>query len=114
MKLNEDFADLLTTAKVLLISGFNAMQSRELLVDRLATLLRMLAKLPTAALVFYEDAGFYEPSFNGLIFSMLGSKISIFSLNEDELQGHLGRKLDLLARLRSNSPRRSAQIDSRA
>lgn len=96
MKLNEDFADHLTTAKVLLISGFNAMQSRELLVDRLATLLRMLAKLPTDALVFYEDAGFYDPSFNGLIFSTLASKISIFSLNEDELQGHLGRKLDLL------------------
>lgn len=96
MKLNEDFADLLTTAKVLLISGFNAMQNRELLADRLATILRMLAKLPTDALVFYEDASFYDPSFNGLIFSTLGSKMSIFSLNEDELQGHLGRNLDLL------------------
>lgn len=96
MKLNEDFADLLTAAKVLLISGFNAMQSEELLTDRLATLLRMMSKLPTDAQVYYEDAGFYNPRFNQLIFSTIGHKITIFSLNEDELQGHLGRTLDLL------------------
>lgn len=96
MKLNEDFADLLTDAKVLLISGFNAMQDATLLTDRMAALLRMLAKLPTDTQIYYEDAGFYNPRFNELIFSTLGPKITIFSLNEDELQGHLGRKLDLL------------------
>jgi ADP-dependent phosphofructokinase/glucokinase len=96
MRLNEDYANLITEAKVFLISGFNAMQSEELLTDRLASLLRIMARLPKDALVFYEDAGFYNPAFNQLIHPLLADHISIFSLNEDELQAHLGRKLDLL------------------
>jgi ADP-dependent phosphofructokinase/glucokinase len=96
MRLNEDYAQLIPAAKVFLISGFNAMQSRELLADRLQTLLRIMAYLPADAQVFYEDGGFYNPSFNELIHAALAGHVSILSLNEDELQGHLGRKLDLL------------------
>jgi ADP-dependent phosphofructokinase/glucokinase len=96
MQLNEDFADLITAARVFLISGFNAMRSEELLADRLASLVRVMAKLPQDALVYYEDAGFYNPSFHQLIHSTLANCISVFGLNEDELQGHAGRKLDLL------------------
>jgi ADP-dependent phosphofructokinase/glucokinase len=97
MKLNEDFADLITDAKVFLISGFNAMQSEALLARRLETLLIIMKKLPENALVFYEDAGYHEPKFRPLIFRTLAKKINIVSLNEDELQDHLGRKLDLLS-----------------
>lgn len=96
MALNVAFADLITAARVFLISGFNAMQSKTLLTDRLASLLRIMAALPKDALVYYEDGGFYEPSFNHLIHATLAPHISIFSLNEDELQAHLGRQLDLL------------------
>jgi ADP-dependent phosphofructokinase/glucokinase len=96
MKLNEDFANLITKAKIFLISGFNAMQSKELLTQRLETLVRIMTKLPKDALVYYEDAGFYDASFSDLIHATLAKKITIFSLNEDELQAHLGRKLDLL------------------
>lgn len=96
MHLNESFGDLITEARAFLISGFNAMRSEELLVDRLGALLRVMAKLPPDAQVFYEDAGFYNPRFHRLIHSTLANRISIFSLNEDELQGHVGRKLELL------------------
>ncbi len=96
MDLNEDFADLMRAAKVLLISGFNAMQSEELLTHRLAAVLRMLEKLPQDAQVFFEDAVYYNPRFHQLILETLAQQITIFSLNEDELQAHLGRKLDLL------------------
>lgn len=96
MKLNEDFAHLISEAKVFLISGFNAMQSEELLTDRLAALVRILHSLPQSAWIYYEDAGFYNPRFSELIHATLDNKISIFGLNEDELQAHLGRKLDLL------------------
>lgn len=96
MNLNEDFANLIREAKVFLISGFNAMQSETLLLDRLATLSKMMEKLPRGAQVFYEDAGFYEPRFSLLIHRMLARHIHIFSLNEDELQAYLQRRLDLL------------------
>ncbi len=95
MNLNEDFSDLITDARIFLISGFNAMQSKELLTSRLESLLRIMEKLPKGVLVYYEDAGFYDPSFSKSIYATLAKNISIASLNEDELQAHLGRKLDL-------------------
>ncbi|MBV7327987.1 ADP-dependent glucokinase/phosphofructokinase [Chloroflexi bacterium TSY] len=96
MNLNEDFSSLITDARVFLISGFNAMQSEELLTNRLESLLRIMQNLPKDVLVYYEDAGFYDASFSKLIHSTLANKITVFSLNEDELQAHLGRKLDVL------------------
>ena len=90
------FGDLITGAQVFLISGFNAMRDEQLLVDRLASLQRMLARLPADAQVFFEDAGYYNPDFHKLAVNTLGRRITIFSLNEDELQGHLGRTVDML------------------
>ena len=96
MNLNEDFSDLITGAKVLLVSGFNAMHSQTLLADRLESVLRMMERLPEDAVVFCEDAGFYEPKFSHLVYRALAKKMSILSLNEDELQGYLNTKLNLL------------------
>ena len=95
MILNEDFADLISEAKVLLISGFNAVQSKQLLADRLGTLNRMLKRLPRDATVFIEDGAFYDPSHRQLIYRELGPRIDVFSLNEDELQAHLHRAVAL-------------------
>lgn len=96
MNLNEEFSDLITDARIFLISGFNAMQSKELLAKRLQSLLKIMEKLPKDALVYYEDACFYDASFSKLIHATLADSINIYSLNEDELQFYLGRKLDLL------------------
>jgi ADP-dependent phosphofructokinase/glucokinase len=96
MALNVDFGALITHAEILLISGFNAMKSRDLLAERLGTLLNILSKLPRTALIFYEDAGFYDPSFSTLIYTTLGQHIDIVSMNEDELQAYLGRRVDIL------------------
>ena len=68
MKLNEDFAELITDAKVFLLSGFNAMQSEILLRRSLESLLRIMTKLPKDALIYYEDGGYHEPKFRQVIF----------------------------------------------
>ncbi len=96
MNLDEGFADLVTEARVMLISGFNAMQDESLLADRMQTVLRIIENLPDGAQLFYEDAGFYESRFCHLIYDILAKHISIFSLNEDELQDYLKREIDLL------------------
>ena len=95
MKLNPDFADLITGAQVLLVSGFNAMQSKRLLVERLAMVSRMLERLPDDASVYLEDGGFYDPSFRQLIYRTLGRRVDVYSLNEDEAQIHLNRQMGL-------------------
>jgi ADP-dependent phosphofructokinase/glucokinase len=96
MILNEAFADLITDAKVLLVSGFNAMQSQDLLANRLDSVSRMMERLPEDAIVFCEDAGYYEPTFSHFVYHTLAKRMTILSLNEDELQDHLRTKLNLL------------------
>jgi ADP-dependent phosphofructokinase/glucokinase len=96
MYLNDDFADLISEAGVLLAGGFNAMQDEQLLMDRLETVVRMMRALPSDALVFSEDAGYYNPKFKQIVRDVLLPRLSIFSMNEDELQDYLGIQLDLL------------------
>jgi ADP-dependent phosphofructokinase/glucokinase len=96
MKLNGNLSELITDAEAFLISGFNAMHSRTLLEERLQTLLKIMSALPEKAYVFYEDACFHDVGLSKPVRDTLIGKIDIYSLNEDELQGYLKRKLDLL------------------
>ncbi len=96
LKINEDFANLIADAQVLLISGFNAMQDTGLIARRLEAVLRILEKLPQDATVYLEDGSYYDPAFRQLVHRGLGDRIDVFSLNEDELQSHLKRKVALL------------------
>jgi len=96
LNINEDFSKLVTEARIFLVSGFNTMQSKYNLARRLGSVLRIMDNLPAEALVYYEDAGFYDSSLCRLIQKTLAGRIHIYSLNEDELQAHVGRELDLL------------------
>jgi len=96
MKLEPAFFDNLIETRVLLISGFNAMQEKTLLHDRLAQLKKMLLKVPAKIKIYYEDACFYDPSMSTMIFEAIGKYIDIYGMNEEELQAYVGRKIDLL------------------
>ena len=95
MRINPDFADLIEDAQALLVSGFNAMQDERLLSERLGTVAKLIERLPDGALVYLEDGGYFDRSFRRLIYRALGRRISIYSMNEDELQDHLGRSVAL-------------------
>jgi ADP-dependent phosphofructokinase/glucokinase len=95
MRLHPGLGDLLKTAKIFLVSGFNAMHDAALLEDRLRQLEGFMGFLPRKAVVFYEDAGFHYPGMQAPIWRYLLPKIHIYSLNEDELQGYLGRPVSL-------------------
>ncbi|HQF80908.1 MAG: hypothetical protein KBG27_02315 [Flexilinea sp.] len=96
MRLDPRLSQLLLNAKVFLISGFNAMQDQSLLEDRLEKLLISMKNLPKDALIFYEDACFYNKNFSRIVRDKLLGHIQIFSLNEDEFEGYIGRKINLL------------------
>ena len=96
MRLSAELGPTLRRADALLVSGFNTMQDPSLLERRLDELALAMAELPESALVFYEDAGFYEPGFSARVRERLLDRIDVYSLNEDELQEYLGRPLDLL------------------
>ncbi|MXX82966.1 MAG: hypothetical protein F4Y70_05790 [Chloroflexi bacterium] len=95
MRLNADFADLLTNARALLVSGFNAMQSADLLIARLENLSEMLQKLPAEAVLFCEDGGYFDAKFRRILQTRLVSRLDVYSMNEDELAEQLGARIPL-------------------
>ena len=97
MRLSPDFADMLVDARALLASGFNAMQDESLLLARMDTLGDMLARLPSDAIVFCEDGGFFDPRFRRLIQDSLGKRVDIWSMNEDEFQEQVGRRVSMIS-----------------
>lgn len=96
MVLAPQLAAALAEADVFLVSGFNTMQDHALLRSRVAELRAAMAALPAEALVYYEDAGFYERSFSDSVREALLDRIDVYGMNEDELQEYVGRRVDLL------------------
>lgn len=94
--LAEELGTTLSTADLFLVSGFNVIQDALTLTRRLEELGEHMRKLPPEATVIYEDAGFHVPLLNMQVRDALVGSIDVHSMNEDELQGYLGRQLDLL------------------
>jgi len=78
------------------VSGFNAMDARGLLDERMETLRAAMHRLTPDAVVVYEDAGFHVQGFERVVIDALHDRIDVYSLNEDELQAHVGRRVSLL------------------
>ncbi|MDO9398520.1 MAG: ADP-dependent glucokinase/phosphofructokinase [Herbiconiux sp.] len=83
-------------AAVFLVSGFNTIQSEEVLEARLGRVIAAIDAVPDAGLVVYEDAGYHLPSFTEPVRRRLLGAVDLWSMNEDELQHYLGRAVDLL------------------
>jgi ADP-dependent phosphofructokinase/glucokinase len=96
MRLNEEFSKFCPDAKVFLSSGFNAMQDATLMDDRIRSLRRILKNLPPKAVVYYEDGGFYDDRLRKPLRDGIEDAVDIHGMNEDELQGYLGRTVNLL------------------
>jgi sugar/nucleoside kinase (ribokinase family) len=96
MVLSDELPATLAQADVFLISGFNTMTDADALRHRLDVLAGALTRLPSHALVFYEEAGFYIRDFARVARDRLLPWIGVYSMNEDELQETLGREIDLL------------------
>lgn len=87
--------DVLRCARVFLLSGFNVMDDRAALIDRLTRVKDALRELPADGEVFYEEASFIYPEMRETIFSELDGLIDVYSLNEDEIQELTRSKVDL-------------------
>jgi ADP-dependent phosphofructokinase/glucokinase len=96
MVLSPELGDSLKAADVFLISGLNVMKERTVLDARLATLARELQNLPPDAVVVYEDGAFHHPEFAPIVRDFMANTVTVYSMNEDELQAHLNRPVDLL------------------
>lgn len=106
MSISPDLAGPIAAAKVVVISGLNAMTSEELLARRLDTIERMLAQAPSEQRgmdcmlpppgfagrpVIYEEAGFHHEYLRQQVLASARRWATIHSMNEDEAQHYLGR-----------------------
>ncbi|MGX5679893.1 ADP-dependent glucokinase/phosphofructokinase [Schumannella luteola] len=97
MRLSDDLPEALESARAFLVSGFNTMQYAKLLDARLTTLERAMDRLPPDALVYYEEAGFYDPALAERARARLLPLVDVLGMNEDELEERVGRSVDLLS-----------------
>jgi ADP-dependent phosphofructokinase/glucokinase len=96
LHVSPQLGELLRTAKVFLLSGFNAMQAAAPLDARLRALRAHMRCLPAGAIVVYEDAGFHVPELSQQVRESLLDLIDVYGMNEDELQAHLQRQVEVL------------------
>jgi ADP-dependent phosphofructokinase/glucokinase len=96
MELTPDLGNVLAGAEVFLVSGFNAMSDAALLRRRLETVTAAMEALPSTALVMYEDAGYHRADVSQVAHELIVPRADVVSMNEDELQAHLGQRIDLL------------------
>jgi ADP-dependent phosphofructokinase/glucokinase len=94
--ISPQLGEVLRTAALFLLSGFNAMQDSATLDTRLRELRTHMRSLPAGAVVVYEDAGFHVPALSQQIRDGLLDLIDVYGLNEDEMSDYLGRQVKLL------------------
>ncbi|MCE1174404.1 MAG: ADP-dependent glucokinase/phosphofructokinase [Propionibacteriales bacterium] len=94
--LSQELPAALAGARAFLPAGFNVMTDPGLLRQRLTFLQAAMRKLPDEAVVFYEDSGFHHQELRDIVSREFSGRIDVHSLNEDELQTYLGRRVDLL------------------
>jgi ADP-dependent phosphofructokinase/glucokinase len=92
----EELGDVLSTADVFMVAGFNVIQDEVLLEERLARIADDIDRMPAGSLVFYEDAGYHIPEFATRVRDRILDRIDVYSMNEDEMQAYLGRGVALL------------------
>lgn len=80
--------------RVMVLSSFDIVQSREILDARLDTVRRGLEALRDRAWVFYEDAHIAQSDFPSVILRALLPRIDVYSMNEDEFAARLGHPVD--------------------
>ena len=96
MRLHPALPDLLKDAKVVLMSGFNAMDDAHAVRDRAVELKKAFSNLTDGAVVYYEDAGFHHDHIRFAVAQAFAGLATIHGMNEDELQGYVRRPVDLL------------------
>ncbi|WP_105565680.1 ADP-dependent glucokinase/phosphofructokinase [Microbacterium halophytorum] len=93
--LSAELADRVRRSRVFLVSGFNTIADPGILRARLDEVREIAAGAPDDGMVVYEDAGFHDREHQPAVAAAIGPVVDVFSLNEDELQSRLGRRIDL-------------------
>ncbi|MBO4939000.1 MAG: hypothetical protein J6C98_08415 [Oscillospiraceae bacterium] len=94
--LPKEFGELITDAEVFLLGSFSQVLDRDILEDRLAKTRDLFSYLPDDALVVMEDGCYVKKDFRNYTHQALASVTDIVSMNEDEMQEYIGKRINIL------------------
>lgn len=95
LHITETFGDEACRTPVFLAASFNIIKEESILRRRLESTIRIINRMPRHRVVVMEDACFENPKMQQLVPQMLAPYLDVFSMNEDELQDRLGRRVDM-------------------
>lgn len=96
MVISQDFAPMLGSAKVFLLSCFSEVLDFKIMEERMGEVRELLRALSEDALVVMEDGCYIVKEHRCYAHEQLRGVVDILSMNEDELQEYMGRRIDIL------------------
>lgn len=96
MEISADYADMIQDAEVFLLSCFSEILEEDILEDRMNRTRRLLQTLPKKTIVVMEDGCYIRKDFRIYVHQALREVVDVLSMNEDELQEYIQRRIDIL------------------
>ena len=92
----EEFGKLITDAEVFLLGCFSQVLDKDILADRVEKTKALVKYLPEGALMVMEDGCYVKKDFRYYVHEHLGPVTDIISMNEDEMQEYIGKRINIL------------------
>lgn len=96
MVISQGFAPMITETEVMLISCFSEVLEKDILEERMRQVNELLTALPENAYVLLEDGCYINKDFRIYVHEALREKLHILSMNEDEMQEYIGRRINIM------------------
>ena len=94
--LPDAFGPMLVDTEVLLLGCFSQVLDWDVLKDRVEKIKHLLTHLPKDAIVVLEDGCYIKKDFRYYVHQQLIPNCHVLSMNEDELQEYIGRRINIL------------------
>ncbi len=94
--LPEEFGKMITDVDVFLLGCFSEVIDKDVLRGCMEKTRALLAHLKEGAVVVLEDGCYVRKEFRYYVHEQLRSVIDVLSMNEDELQDYIGRRINIL------------------
>ena len=94
--LPEEFGKMITDVDVFLLGCFSEVIDKDVLWGCMEKTRALLAHLKEGAVVVLEDGCYVRKEFRYYVHEQLRAVIDVLSMNEDELQDYIGRRINIL------------------
>ena len=96
MVISQGFAPKIKDAEVMLVSCFSEVLEEDILKERMVQVDQLLQALPETAFVIMEDGCYVKKNFRVYVHEALSKKLNVLSMNEDEMQEYIGRRINIM------------------